>query len=305
MSTTGTAPVGIFLVGAQRCGTTAWFDYLSSHPDVAAPRIKEPNHFTTDIPAARRVTNLADYHALYGPALAGGTRRGLDASTSYLYSTEAAAAIRRYNPEARIVVLLRPPEDFLPSLHAHLCRKGYETATRFEEAWQLQAPRLRGLALPAGCPHPVLLRYLHLARLGRQLARYTAHFPPEQIAVLDLADWRADPRGAYRALLEFLALPDDGRTHFPAVHESVRLRTPTLEAALRSPRRPAQLLRAGLRRLPAAQGLPWIERLRQLNRVPARWPPLGAALAAELRQTLAEDQALLQRLADPLRILRR
>lgn len=290
-----------FIVGAQRCGTTAWFDYLGSHPEVRVTRLKEPNFFTTDIPVARRVTTLADYHALFGPAPFGRDQRGLDASTSHLFSAQAAAAIHAYNPAARIIVLLRPPLAFLPSLHAHLRRRGFESALSFAEAWQLEARRAQGLALPPRCIHPVLLRYRHLARLGEQLSRYTALFPPSQIAVLDFDDWRQNPRRAYLALLAFLQLADDGRQVFPRINEASQARSRLLDWCLRSPRRAPTLLRAGLRQLPGSV----IESLKRLNAAPLHVAPLGGTLAEEVLHTLAEDQALLDRLAQPLRLLRR
>lgn len=37
-----------FIVGAPKCGTTAWATYLSNHPDIFVPKAKEPHFFTTD-----------------------------------------------------------------------------------------------------------------------------------------------------------------------------------------------------------------------------------------------------------------
>ena len=299
------ARVGLFIVGAQRCGTTAWFDYLASHPAVVTPPCKEPNFFTTDFPVARRASSVADYHALFGrwPPGAGGL--GLDASTSYLFSTEAAAAIHAYNPAARILVLLRPPLAFLPSLHAHLRLRGFENAATLEQAWQLEAARMQGLELPPRCPDPVLLRYRHLARLGEQLARYTALFPAQQIAVMDFEDWRPDPRRAYLALLQFLQLEDDGRHVFPKVNEAAQHRSPLLDRGLRSPHPLAVLLRASLRRLPTGTGRSLLDEVKRLNRAPLQGAGLSERLTSEILHALADDQALLDRLATPLRLLRR
>ena len=37
-----------FIVGAPKCGTTALYEYLSSHPDVFLCDPKEPNYFSCD-----------------------------------------------------------------------------------------------------------------------------------------------------------------------------------------------------------------------------------------------------------------
>lgn len=34
----------LFIVGAAKCGTTAWVNYLASHPDIFFAKVKEPHH---------------------------------------------------------------------------------------------------------------------------------------------------------------------------------------------------------------------------------------------------------------------
>lgn len=44
-----TARPDFFVAGASKCGTTALFEYLSSHPHVYMSRDKEPKFFCTDL----------------------------------------------------------------------------------------------------------------------------------------------------------------------------------------------------------------------------------------------------------------
>ena len=37
-----------FLFGAPKCGTTALYEYLRTHPNVFLPRLKEPHFFADD-----------------------------------------------------------------------------------------------------------------------------------------------------------------------------------------------------------------------------------------------------------------
>ena len=57
-----------FIVGAPKCGTTALFRYLTAHPAVFIPEIKEPNYFCTDLPMDGRVATLNEYEALFSSA---------------------------------------------------------------------------------------------------------------------------------------------------------------------------------------------------------------------------------------------
>ena len=290
----------LFLVGAQRCGTTAWHRYLGSHPQIAAVRGKEPHFFMTDYPVGRHITRQEDYHRLFDkPA-----RYWLDASTGHLFSAEAAANIRAYNPAARILLLLRPPLDFLPSLHALSLMRLYEDQPQFSAAWALQDRRVAGeLKLPARCPHAVLLHYSHLAKLGEQLRRYTEIFPAANIRVVHFHQWTAAPQAVYRALLNWLDLPDDGRSDFPRINESRMPRSRLLERVLTTKQPAVQKARNLAGRLLNPLRPDFLAHLRQRNLVAHKPPPIPAALAAEISALLAEDQALLARLAAPLNLL--
>src|SRR6266851_453338 len=112
----GSAP-NFFIVGAAKAGTTAMHGFLSQHPDVFMSAVKEPCWFASDL-GIRTPWNddLHDYLALF----AGGgdvTVRG-ESSPAYLLSSESAARIRSFCPEARILILLRNPLDAIRSVFA-------------------------------------------------------------------------------------------------------------------------------------------------------------------------------------------
>ncbi|MGA9342175.1 MAG: sulfotransferase, partial [Rhodanobacteraceae bacterium] len=119
----------LFLVGAPKCGTTSLYEYLRQHPQIFFPfderdysRTKEPNHFCPDLEILDRyaIRDRRDYLALYKGS-EGMFLRG-DASTNYLVSEHAPAAIKDFCPEARILVMLRPPVEMMHSYHRELLR---------------------------------------------------------------------------------------------------------------------------------------------------------------------------------------
>jgi hypothetical protein len=156
-----------------------------------------------------------------------GRRRGEDRrrSLSHLSSLRrSAAAHRRVRSRRPHRHLLREQEDFLPSLHNQLVYNGEEPIEDFERAWRLSGQRRRE-EVPACCDDLRLLDYKAAGRFSEQVHRYFAQFPTEQIRVLQFRDWVAHPRQTYLEVLDFLGLPDDGRTNFAPLNEARRRRT--------------------------------------------------------------------------------
>src|SRR6476619_5970862 len=123
MSAVGNGPrlPNLFIVGAPKCGTTAWVEYLRTHPDIFFPVIKEPHYFSPDIPKPKGFNNFPTedrYLALF--AQSGDAPIVGEGSVRYLQSQEAARNIREFNCDAKIIIFVRDQQDYLPSLHNQL-----------------------------------------------------------------------------------------------------------------------------------------------------------------------------------------
>lgn len=105
-----------FIVGAPKSGTTALHHYLSSHPFIFLPAIKELNYFCFDLPKKmRKCYDFDSYRAFFSDAPAGALTGEI--SAWYVYSEEAVPQIMQLFPEAKIVVILRNPVEMARSLH--------------------------------------------------------------------------------------------------------------------------------------------------------------------------------------------
>jgi hypothetical protein len=176
--------------------------------------------------------------------------------------------------------MIRNPVEMVASRHANLLVGYQEDVADLEAAWRLQASRAAGEALPRRCTEPALLQYRAFAAIGDQLERFMAAVPEEQRMVIVHDDLRADARTEYLRVLAFLGLPDDGRTHFAVVHQSMALRWAGLlgfqERLSRLPfYRPARALAHAVGFRPAAL-------LHKANLHAAERKPLGRAFAREL-----------------------
>jgi hypothetical protein len=212
----------LFIVGAPKCGTTAWTDYLRTHPDVFFPATKDECFFALDLPRFRLVKRRSDYAAQFAGAqdvpVVG------EASAMYLFSKAAAEEIRKFNPKAKILIFLREQEDYLPSLHNQFLREFAEEIEDFETAWRRSGHRPPE-TIPSTCLEPGTLDYAAMGRFDEQVARYLDAFPPEQICVIRFEEWLANPRAEYLRILEFIGLPDDGRANFPPVNRGTTYRS--------------------------------------------------------------------------------
>ena len=221
---------GFFIVGAPKCGTTALYDYLSTHPQIYFPETKEPHYFSQDLPrfgcgwvggVERFGNKLAfdDYQRLYDDVPPVKTVYG-DASVMYLFSRVAVRAILDFNPDAKIVVMLRDPVDMAHALHSTWLKECIENEPDFEKAWRLQESRAAGENLPPAryCPEPGMLQYGEQCCLGAQVERVLDIVPREQLRIFFFDEFVSSPGGVYRDILQFLNLPHDGREEFPKVN---------------------------------------------------------------------------------------
>ena len=222
-----------FIAGAPKCGTTALFEYLASHPGVYIPPCKEPNYFCTDlaIPGAR---TLDDYQALFAAAPPGALTG--DASSMYLYSEVAIEQIVAHNAAAKVIVMLRHPVEAARSLYGARRSHGHENADDFERAWRLQAERLQGRGLPPRWPDAKTLQYGAIYRYAPQLRRLLDQMARTQCLFLVYEEFFAEPRRGFAQVLQFLNLPSEPvRNAFPTINPTLGARSQRLQQLLAAP----------------------------------------------------------------------
>lgn len=305
-----------FIVGAPRSGTTSLSRYLSKHPGVCFSSTKEPHFFARyDLRGVGdeelQAAVAGDYLRRYFGHCDDPARLRMEASVTYLYAAEQMEPILRLWPEARFIICVRDPLAMVPSLHQRLLYLGDETVEDFERAWALRHRRARGEAIPRTCVEPRWLRYDEGGRLGAHVERFFAAVGRERCHVVLFDDLLRDPATEYRRTLEFLGLPDDGRTKFPQVRSGRAYRIGWLQRLLK---RPPVITRralagkafrehlkdpvAGKPRKAQDTGpgpvLRARKKLLQWNSVPPPKVRLSPATVAEFQELYAEDVARLE-----------
>ncbi|MDB9516635.1 sulfotransferase [Roseofilum reptotaenium CS-1145] len=207
------------LIGAAKSGTSSVYRYLYEHPEIYMSKNKEPNFFayegwqpdfcgpgdaeaTTNV---KTVPYLKEYQALFKNIK---DEKSIgEASTFYLYIPEAAARIRHYIPEVKLIAILRHPVDRAYSFYSHLRRDGREPLKDFHQAFKEEEQRRKKHWSP-------VWRYQDFGFYGLQLQRYFERFDPKQIKVYLYEDLQKDAQNMIKDIFQFLEVDDTFTPNF-------------------------------------------------------------------------------------------
>jgi hypothetical protein len=210
-----------FVVGAAKSATTTLHAILDRHSEVYCPPLKEPGFFADDDaprmfdPFSRRphfdgasyvrgamahheqvayINDIDVYRQLY--------RRVTDEvavgdfSTAYLGSVHAACRIRAFNPQAKVLMILREPIERAVS-HYKMDKAIGLVSAPFGE---LIAAEVAALSDGAKAAH----WYIRLGMYAAQVERYLTEFPKEQVKIILFEDIKNYRENTLREIESFL-----------------------------------------------------------------------------------------------------
>ncbi len=232
-----------FIVGAPKCATTSMYYYLKQHPGVFMSVPKEPLYFGSDLTSHRVKTRRFEEYCSFFEGARGARRVG-EASPWYLYSTRAAREIHDFNPNARVIIMLRHPVDAMHALHSQNLYSGNETVEDFREALELEERRRRGESVPVSSHFPDALFYREVYRYTPQVRRFLEVFDRERVKILLLDDLKQDPEACYRSVLEHLELRTADPPSFEPHNRNCQFKSDLIQALVqRLPGRTKETLR--------------------------------------------------------------
>lgn len=273
-------------IGAGKAGTTWLWEMLRQHPDLFLPDVKEIDWFNeisfegSDVRNPNHAKSVEWYLSHFDDARPGQVSGEI--SPSYLWDATAARSIHDFDPDMKVLVMLRDPVERLFSSYLYGKQKGaIGRHLTFEEAL-VRVDYLLGRA--AYCPG--LHRYLDL-------------FDRAQVKAVFHDDLVVDPVALLEEIEAFIGVP-------PFVPDNVRERH-NVTMASKYPAVTETLMR--LRIAAKRYGLEWmVERGRgtALHHL-FRWfqaqvrpydekPSVSAATDENLRQRFIEDIECVERL---------
>jgi hypothetical protein len=123
--------VNLFIVGAPKAGTTFLFEKLKNSTNIYFPKIKELNYFSyNDLKKKSyyndyKVNTFKKYISFYRNTK--NAKYLVDGSVSYFTSEDALKNIASYNPESKVIIIIRNPIQRAYSHYQMDKRMGYAT----------------------------------------------------------------------------------------------------------------------------------------------------------------------------------
>lgn len=198
-------------IGAQKCASSWLHAVVNSHPEIGTSDPKEVDFFSYYFDRGYR---WYESHFAETP----GAKVYFESSPSYFHDPRSPARARAYNPDLKVLALLRDPVKRAFSNHMHEIVKGHIPSCLFEE----------GMA-----NNPA---YVEQGLYATHMERWFDAFPEDQIRVLFAEDITAGAGAAARSVFTFMGV--DPAFDSPILHErrneSDRPRLPALRTGLRA-----------------------------------------------------------------------
>ncbi len=272
--------------------------YLNAHPEIFMSSVKEPHRFGSDLELggpryeSMRSTDPTAYLELFADA--GDCLIRGEASPGYLCSSAAPAEIDAFSPDARALIMLRPPAEVVISMHNLFLNSGNEDLEDLNEALDAESDRANGDRFPAGIHSRHGLYYLRNVQFADDLERWWSAWGRERVKVVLLEDLRADVASTYSAVTDFLGVDQNYRPDFEVVNASKMARNRSMQGFLRNP--PELVRRLGRVMRPVAD--PALRMARSLNSRGASRPEVSAEIRGRLDRQLAPQVHRLETLLE-------
>lgn len=268
--------------------------WLGEHPKIFFSPVKEPFFFSEDL--FQTFDSWRDYQRLFEEAHPEHLAVG-EGSSVYLYSKVAVPQIEAKFDEPLYIVMIRNPVDMAFSLHEQQIISLNENVPDFAKAWRLSPERRAGRQVPFGCKSAKLLDYQAFCQMGSQLERLFALIPRERVLVLVLDDIRVDARKEYQKTLQFLGVPDDGRTEFPVFNPAKKWRSRWQGRLVKTFAKFVGYIKKR-KKIITIPSLGIVEFLRKHTLIYRKRPPMSEEVRQELMAFYREDVETLSRLLD-------
>jgi hypothetical protein len=193
------------VAGAQKSGTSALLYFLKKHPQITLPDRQEMHFFDDEEIFSRQPVDYELLHRHFRKRQVRllPVRLGLagEITPSYLYWQPAMERIRNYNPQIKLVILLRNPID-RAFAHWNMQRFKDREPLDFLDALKEEPRRIA---------QPLTIESRRFAYVDRgfysgQLERVFKFFPREQVNVVKFENFRDRKQKTLDEVFEFLGV---------------------------------------------------------------------------------------------------
>lgn len=200
--------VNFLIIGVQKGGTSALAHFLSEHREICMASQKEVHLF--DTLSQGSLYSVATLNELYAPFFLkhqGEKLRG-EATPVYCYFPDMAERIYKYNPNMKMILILRDPIERAISHYWMERNRGMESLTFLSacllEPWRLWRSRGDLSMESSSRSHS----YINRGYYTRQIKRFGKYFPTQQLLILNNNDLLTEHYKTLKKIYTFLGVDD-------------------------------------------------------------------------------------------------
>lgn len=216
------------IVGAAKSGTTSLWYYLNQHPMIFMNQgVKELGFFSDHYGIKDFDEYLKYFDAAKPDQIIG------EACHAYLSSPESAQKIFGFNPNMKIVMILRNPVHRAYSLYNWMVEHGWEGTQTFEKALENEKSLLNDPTFKETNTF-YYMNYMYFASglYFEQVKRYFDIFPVGQIKLIIYEQFKIDNQAYLKSILDFLNVSNTIDFNLEKKNESIRIKSPRLQRLL-------------------------------------------------------------------------
>lgn len=206
----------LFLIGVQKSATTSVYDWIAQHPQVCGPVSMKDTPFFIDDELYSKGTEFLDgvYQKQYQ-----GQEVIINGSAHNVYFEHAMQRIKAFNPEAKLILILRNPVDRAISAY-YFARKRNLEKDELRLAIEKEKERLKSTDLKVLSE----TTYIDHGLYYKQLKRLYQYFSPEQTMILFYEDIKNRPEEVIRDVYIRLGVDQDFKPEFRSLNKTGQTR---------------------------------------------------------------------------------
>ena len=191
--------VDAIIIGVGRSGTTSLYEYLDKHPDVCFSNIKEIHYFSLADLYARG----EDYYHSFYKSEKHQIKVGAD---TYLFiDKNAAERVKKYNPNIKIIVMLREQVSRAFSGYNYAVNNGYlKESISFTDSIENENLHIKN----SDIIKQNNLCNLYQSKYYEHLTYWMKYFPKENFLILKTNELKTNTKVLLNKLSEFLNISE-------------------------------------------------------------------------------------------------
>lgn len=215
-----------FLVGAQKSATSSVYNWIAQHPDVCGPpSLKDYAFFVDD---GFYSQGIEMFHNDYIEEGYKDQKIIIQGSVQYMFYQNAIDRLFEFDPDAKLIVVLRNPTERAFSAYKYAKKMTLEPFS-FSDALEKEEKRQQG-----DKQEKSELTYFSHGLYGKQLSYIFSKFKKSQVLVLFYENVKNNPREVAKKSFQFLGVDDSFIPEFKVLNRTGKVKFPLLQKAVYS-----------------------------------------------------------------------